>query len=96
MPLPFAGYLSRPLDALRSYVGSVSWGPLVTFSRSTVLGVLQQVQNGQIVLIDTDGTRIVCGQDKLQLEEGGGPRTEIRVRKETFWVRVLLFADMVR
>ncbi len=85
--------LSRPFDSLRSYVGSFTWGPLVTISRSTVLGLLGRIQVGQLVVEDCDGTTTICGE--LGVEDDS-PHTELRVLKEAFWVRVMLFADMVR
>lgn len=85
--------VSRTFDSLRSYVGSFTWGPFVTISRSTVLGLLGRIQLGQLVVKDCDGATTICGQLG---KEDGSPHTELRVLKESFWVRVMLFADMVR
>lgn len=84
--------LNYPLDALRSYAGSFTWQPFVSFSRSTVLGLFKRISVGQIVVIDSDGAVTICGAPEVK---DGSPRTELRVLKEAFWVRVLLFADMV-
>ena len=84
--------VSRTLDSLRSYVGSFTWGPFVTISRSTVLGLLGRIQVGYLVVEDCDGTTTICGQ--LGAKDGS-PHTELKVLKEAFWVRVMLFADMV-
>lgn len=84
--------LAHPLDAFRSYAGSLTWQPLVRFSRSMVFGLLKRIAVGQILVIDNDGTRTICGPPQ---EKDGTPSTELRVLKEAFWVRVLLFADMV-
>ena len=43
-------------------------------------------------MTDYDGTMIVCGEGEAK---NGRPTTELKVLKEVFWVRVLLFADMV-
>lgn len=43
-------------------------------------------------MIDCNGAIIVCGAH----QPNDRPKTELRVLKETFWVRMLLFADMVR
>ena len=84
--------VSRSFDSLRSYLGSVTYGPFVKLSRSTVLGLLSRVEVGQLVIRDSDGTVKICGQPSI---EDGSPHTELRVSKEAFWVRVMLFADMV-
>lgn len=82
----------RTFDSLRSYVGAFTWGPFVKLSRSTVLGLLSRIEVGQLVVKDSDGTVTICGQPGIK---DGSPRTELRISKEAFWVRVMLFADMV-
>ncbi|KAL9633646.1 MAG: hypothetical protein Q9164_004581 [Protoblastenia rupestris] len=83
--------VSRSLDSLRQYVGSFTWAPFVQLSRSTVLGLLQRIELGQLVVTDHDGSVTVCGHTNGRDEV---PRTQLKVLKEAFWVRVLLFADM--
>ena len=84
--------VSRTFDSLRSYLGSFTWGPFVKLSRATVLGLLSRIEVGQLVVRDCDGTVTICGKPGIK---DGSPRTELRVAKEAFWVRVMLFADMV-
>ncbi len=84
--------LTRPFDSLRTYLGSFTWGPFVNLSRTTVLGLLSRIHVGQLVVTDSDGVVTVCGSPGIK---DGSPRTELKVLKEAFWVRVLLFADMV-
>ena len=84
--------LARSFDSLRIYVGSFTWGPFVNLSRSVVLGLLSRVEVGQLIVKDSDGTVTICGSPGIK---DGSPRTELKVLKEAFWVRVLLFADMV-
>ena len=84
--------LTNSFDALRTYAGSLTWSPLVRFSRGAVLGLLRRIAVGQVVVTDSDGAVIMCGSPKVK---EGTPKTELRVLKETFWVRALLFADMV-
>ena len=81
--------VSRALDSVRSYIGSFTWSPLVALSRNAVLGLLSRVSDGQLIVVDHDGTVTLCG------EYGATPKTELRVVNEAFWVRVALFADMV-
>lgn len=85
--------LTDSFDLLRTYAGSLTWSPLVRSSRGTVLGLLRRIVVGQIVVTDSDGAVTVCGALKVK---DGTPSTQLRVLKETFWVRALLFADMVR
>jgi cyclopropane-fatty-acyl-phospholipid synthase len=84
--------LTSRFTALRSYTGSLAWGPLVQFSRSMCLSLLKRVEIGRLEIIDTDGTRIVCGTTNFR---DGEPQTTLEVNKDTFWVRLMLFADMV-
>ena len=84
--------ITSSFDSLRTYAGSLTWSPLVRFSRGAVLGLLRRIALGQIVITDSDGAVTVCGAPTVK---DGTPRTQLRVLKETFWVRVLLFADMV-
>lgn len=77
---------------LRNYAGSIAWGPLVQLSRSAVLSVLQKVEIGQLKITESDGHITICGQLKKDVK---GPKTELVIHKDTFWVRMLLFADMV-
>ena len=84
--------VSSSFDSLRSYLGSLTWGPFVKRSRSTVLGLLKRIEFGQLVVRDSDGSVITCGNPSVT---DASPRSELRVTKEAFWVRVLLFADMV-
>ncbi|KAL8832299.1 MAG: hypothetical protein Q9191_000353 [Dirinaria sp. TL-2023a] len=84
--------LTYTLDTVRAYAGAFTWEPLVRFSRSTILRLLKRIAVGQLVVKDSDGLVTLCGTPQVK---DGSPRTELRVFKEAFWVRVLLFADMV-
>ena len=85
--------LSRSFDAVRTYIGSLTWGPLVQISRSAVLGLLQKIEVGELTVIDSDDNVTTCGKPS---ETELGLTTQLKVLKEAFWVRTLLFADMVR
>lgn len=79
-------------SSLRQYASNVTWEPLVGFSRSTILSVLKQIRHGSLKIQDVDGSETTCGvasPDKQTLQ------TTLNVHKDTFWVRMLLFADMV-
>ncbi|KAL8653917.1 MAG: hypothetical protein Q9210_001815 [Variospora velana] len=83
--------VAHSFDAARSFLGSFTWSPLVRLSRAAVLSLLGRVQVGHILIIDSDGSETVCGE---RWAEEGVPATELKVLKEAFWVRLLLFADM--
>lgn len=84
--------------ALRSYTGSLAWNPLVQFSRSTCLSLLSRIQIGRLEIIDVDGATYTLGGNEIPDSKGGNilatPQVTVRVHKDTFWVRLLLFADM--
>jgi len=75
--------------ALRSYTGSLAWNPLLQFSRNTCLSLLSRIQLGRLEIIDVDGQTYTMGGD-----DSSKPQVTLRVHKDTFWVRLLLFADM--
>ena len=84
---------TRLFDAAKSNLSFIAWSPLVCLSRAAVLNVLSRVELGHIAIIDSDGSETICGE---RWAKEGVPVTELKVLKETFWVRLLLFADMVR
>ena len=84
---------SDSFNALRSFAGSLIWSPVVAFSRTTVLRLLIRIEKGQIVVRESDGNTVVCGGAQTK---DCMLKTELNVVKDTFWVRALLFADMVR
>lgn len=91
-PLGAMAHLDYPFDVLRTYAGSIIWQPLVRFSKGIVLNLLRRIAVGQIVVRDSDGAVTICGPPEVK---SGIPSSELRVLKETFWIRALLFADMV-
>ncbi|ETN41895.1 uncharacterized protein HMPREF1541_03834 [Cyphellophora europaea CBS 101466] len=80
------------IDAVRNYTGSFAWGPLVQLSRSTILNLLKSIEVGQLTVRDTDGTTTICG--KVPKDGENAPVSSLRVLRETFWLRLALFADM--
>ena len=88
-----AALVTSVLDSLRSFTGSVAWGPLVQISRSSILSLLQGIQVGQLTVREKDGVETVCGN--LATDEESRPTASLRVLKEAFWLRLALFADMV-
>jgi cyclopropane-fatty-acyl-phospholipid synthase len=86
------GILLSTLDAVRSYTGSFAWGPLIQVSRSAIFSLLKSIEYGQLIVRDTDGTTTVCGRTPKKGEDA--PVTTLEVARETFWLRLALFADM--
>lgn len=91
---------SGPLQAFSGYVASYGWGPLLSVSRSTVLSLLSRIQIGHLRVADVDGKASTYG--RKQAVNGSPeksvyslPNVELTVHKDIFWVRMLLFADMV-
>ena len=85
---------SRAFDSLRSYLGSLTWAPLVDVSRRSVLSILRRIEVGKLLITDVDGIVFSFGEEDAA--EGTSPITDLKILKEAFWVRLLLFADMVR
>jgi len=65
----------------------------VNFSRNQVLSLLSRIEMGQLIVTDIDGSVTTYGSSR---PKEGFTKTEFKVLRETFWVRLLLFADMVR
>ena len=84
--------ITTALDGVRAQIGSVAWGPLVNLSRNAVLSLLQQIEIGHMIVKEAGGSETVCGRKSMSKEL---PTTELKVNRETFWVRLALFADMV-
>jgi cyclopropane-fatty-acyl-phospholipid synthase len=87
-----AGLITSALDSVRNCAGSLAWGPLVNISKSSILSLLGNIQCGQLTVIEQDGTTTVCGN------AAGGTRddpiTTLEVKRDAFWLRLALFADM--
>ena len=85
--------LPRPLAAFALHAQSLVVPPVINFARSTVLDVLKRIDTGRLLVTDYNGKTTVCGSF---IAAGDEPCTELRILKDVFWIRVLLFADMVR
>jgi len=91
---------SGPLQALSGYVASYGWGPLLSVSRSTVLSLLSRIEAGHLRVADVDGKVTTYGEKlavngTTEKSVHSLPNVELTVHKDVFWVRMLLFADMV-
>ena len=88
------GTLSRTFDAARNYVGSITWEPLVNVSRAAVFRIFRSIEVGQMAIVDVDGVLARFGAEPGS--ENSEPSLSLKIKKEAFWVRLLLFADMVQ
>lgn len=100
--------LARGGDLIRSTLGSVTWGPALAISKAAVSSLLSRIEHGTLTIEDTStGQKTTFGQkiakEHLKMTNGvngtskksnGVGFVELVVRKETFWVRLALFADM--
>jgi cyclopropane-fatty-acyl-phospholipid synthase len=93
------------LSGLVSQATAYTWSPLVNASRRAVLSLLSRISVGQLVIKDTaTNVTTVCGsleprssiEDLKHPNKTAVPSAELRVQQEMFWVRLVLFADMVR
>lgn len=93
MSMAVSGLVTAVLDAARGLLGSTAWGPLVKISRTAVLSLLQQIENGQLTIIENGGTVTICGS--LSTSSAHAPATTVQAKRDAFWLRLALFADMV-
>ena len=86
---PLSGATTTVLSTLTSQV----WGPLVALCRNGTFSQLQNIKLGKLVIFEhgSSSASAVFGADKEGL-----PLAFLDVHDEKFWVRLALFADMVR
>jgi hypothetical protein len=79
--------------SILSTITSQTWGPLVSICKNGTLSQLQEIKLGKLVLFEGGASKasFVFGSDKE-----GVPVAFLDVHSERFWVRLALFADMVR
>lgn len=93
--------LTAPLRAALSHGAAYAWPGLVALSRTTILALLKNITTGRLIITDTDGNTTICGEPELKPITQSRrtvytpPSTELVILKDVFWVRLLLFADMV-
>ncbi len=113
LPAAIISPLVRGGDLLRGALGSISWGPALSASKTAVTSLLTKIEVGQLIIFDETTAEILMYGQKIAKEHskpsGGNPgvngvnrpkktgsvrRVELVVKKESFWVRLFLFADM--
>lgn len=107
VPTAITRPLRHGTDILRNTLGGWAWAPAVSMAKGAILTTLSCIETGTLILVDEPGeTRHVFGQ-KLsagvdQPPADGAyhrrasttPRVEIVVKRDTFWMRLFLFADL--
>lgn len=85
--------VTSALDRVRNYAGAFAWGPLVQTSRQLVLSLLSRIEHGSLTVVEKDGITTVYGEVGAETLQ---PAAHLRVIRDSFWLRLALFADMVR
>jgi hypothetical protein len=91
--MSIAAPLVSRFNALRDYTASLTYGPLVQLSKSAVLSLFGRLETGRLHLIDEQGHSTVLGMPQRLSDDV--PEATLQVHGDMFWVRLLLFADMV-
>lgn len=86
--------LTGAVDRVRTTVGYFAWDPTTHAARRFILSVLSRITIGHLV-IEEKGITTLCGTPNLTVGSPPFPATVLRVKRDTFWTRVALFADMV-
>ena len=108
LPHAITASLSQGNDFVRSTIGSISWGPALSISKLAAISTFQKIEIGTLIISDKkDGKTHIFGQKLAQKDKctpngvngtykrAGRPRkVELVVKKETFWIRSFLFADL--
>lgn len=103
IPKSFKSRLGHGTTMVRGAIGSISWGPATSFAKQQVNGMFERLDTGTLTVIDhVTGEKRTYGQPMMESNDPAegdakiraGPKANLVVYKETFWVRVMLFADM--
>lgn len=88
---------------LKERLVSWAWGTAVSIARTTVLGIFSGVEVGSMLIVDeVSGSNYTFGQPIIRDDNGtheaknadSKPIVNISVKRESFWLRLLLFADI--
>ncbi len=89
-------------DVLKSAMLEWTWPPAVALAKKAVLSTFSRVEEGMLVVVDEPGNeKHRFGAREAKGEAAGEARTaksvqnvEIVVKRDTFWARLFLFADI--
>lgn len=85
--------VTGPVATIWNGVASQAWEPLVSVCRNGTLAQLQGIKSGKLVLYENGSSKASA---VFGAEAPGCPVAVLNVHDEKFWVRLALFADMVR
>lgn len=85
--------LVAQFQALREYAGSLGWSSFLQLSKTALHSVLGRIQIGRLDIVEVDGNVLQFGENE---PEEASRHVVVRVHNEMFWVRLALYADMVR
>ncbi len=100
--------IAHGTDLLREALGNVSWSPALSLSKAVVTSLFARIETGTLIVIDEatgkteaygqriarENSKITNGIDYKPKQVRGFGKVDLLVRKESFWVRLFLFADM--
>lgn len=103
-------FITRPagqwLESARGTVGGITWGPSLKAAKWAVHSLFSNIEIGTLIVLDEiDGTsNIYSGNPAVGNAQEkptnaperltSPPRVELVVKKNAFWMRIVLFADM--
>jgi cyclopropane-fatty-acyl-phospholipid synthase len=104
LPSIVTNLIAYGVDLIRVALGSILWGPLLTISKIAVTSLFERIEHGTLVVIE-EGTgkidsygRIANGARRVangvSTKSASAGKVELKVIGESFWARLILFADM--
>jgi len=107
IPAMITSPVAKGADLLRGILGGMTWGPALSLSKTAVTSLFARIEHGALVVKDESTGKTTSYGQKIVKEHakmtngvngtrklGGVGKVELVVKKETFWVRLFLFADM--
>ncbi|APA13296.1 hypothetical protein SS1G_13857 [Sclerotinia sclerotiorum 1980 UF-70] len=100
--------LTKSTDYLKSTIGGLTWGPVLSLSKTAVTSLFGRIERGTLLVTDVETGTTLCYGAKIAKEPkvdgvnghypsrkaGAARKIELRVINQAFWVRLFLFADM--
>lgn len=86
----------------------MSWGPALSVSKTAVTSLFERIESGTLVVVDEttrktnsygqkiakEHSKMTNGVNGTRKKTAGAQEVELHIKKESFWLRVFLFADM--
>ena len=100
-PMGITDLVTNRVYALANTAAYYAYPPLTSLSRTILCYLFSRIKVGHLTIIESDGTTTTFGNKKLEgtfnVERSvySIPEVELRVHRDIFWLRMLLFADMV-